>query len=171
MSRSFELESPDHFTAGAVGPPGERVFYLQAREGDQVRTLKTEKEQVGALGQYLGGLLVRLGGAGQAAGAEAALIEPVTPAWAVGSLGVGYDGRRDRLVVEAREALAEDEAETAQEPATARFHITRAQAAAFAERARAIMKGGRPTCPLCNEALDPASHHRCPRANGSPPSR
>lgn len=172
MSRSFELESPDHFTAGAVGSPGERVFYLQAREGSQVLTLKTEKEQVGALGQYLGGLLVRLGGAGQAAApADAPLLEPVTPAWAIGSLGVGYDGRRDRLVIEAREALAEDEAETAQEPATARFHVTRAQAAAFAARAGKIMKGGRPACPLCNEVLDPASHHRCPRANGQPLSR
>jgi uncharacterized repeat protein (TIGR03847 family) len=168
MSSSFELESPDFFTAGAVGSPGERVFYLQAREDGQVLTLKTEKEQVGALGQYLNGLLVRLGGAGQVAGTETALLEPVTAAWAVGSLGVGYDGRRDRLVIEAREALPEDEAETSQEPATARFHITRPQAAAFAERARVIMKGGRPTCPLCNEVLDPAGGHHCPRANGAP---
>lgn len=171
MSASFELESPDYFTAGAVGPPGERVFYLQARAKGQVLTLKTEKEQVGALGQYLNGLLVRLGGAGQVAGVEAVLLEPVTPAWAVGSLGVGYDGRRDRLVIEAREAVAEDEAGTSQEPATARFHITRAQAAAFAERARVIMKGGRPTCPLCNEVLDAAGGHHCPRANGAPPRR
>jgi uncharacterized repeat protein (TIGR03847 family) len=170
MSRSFELEAPDHFTAGVVGSPGERVFYLQAREGGEVLTLKAEKEQVAALGQYLGGLLVRLGGAGPPA-ADAALIEPFTPAWAIGSLGVGYDGRRDRLVIEAREALAEDEAETTQEAATARFHITRAQAAAFVEKSGAIMKGGRPACPLCHEVLDPAASHRCPRANGQPPTR
>jgi uncharacterized repeat protein (TIGR03847 family) len=169
MSRSFELESPDHFTAGVVGPPGERVFYLQAREDGTVLTLKGEKEQMAALGQYLGGLLIRLGGAGQS-GPEAELLEPLTPAWAIGSLGVGYDGRRDRLVIEAREALAEEETETTQEAATARFHITRAQAAAFVERARSIMKGGRPTCPLCNEVLDPPGH-RCPRVNGQPPSR
>ena len=43
-SPSFELESPDHFTAGAVGEPGERVFYLQAREaGGGLVTLKSEK--------------------------------------------------------------------------------------------------------------------------------
>lgn len=171
MSASFELESPDYFTAGAVGPPGERVFYLQARAKGQVLTLKTEKEQVGALGQYLNGLLVRLGSAGQVPGAETKLIEPVTPAWAVGSLGVGYDGRRDRLVIEAREALPEDAEETGQEPASARFHLTRAQAAAFAERARVIMKGGRPTCPLCNEVLEQGDRHHCPRANGAPPRR
>ena len=31
MSLSFEFEAPDHFTAGAIGKPGERTFYLQAR--------------------------------------------------------------------------------------------------------------------------------------------
>jgi uncharacterized repeat protein (TIGR03847 family) len=184
MSPSFEFEAPDHFTAGAVGPPGERVFYLQAREKGGLLTLKAEKEQVGALGQYLGGLLIRLGGAGPP-GPDVPLVEPVTPAWAIGSLGVGYDGRRDRLVIEARELGEEDEEETAAEPpageppvrepaageaATARFHITRAQAAAFVERAKTLLKGGRPACPLCSQPLDPAGH-RCPRTNGLPPAR
>ena len=50
MSRSFELAAPDHFTAGAVGRPGERVFYLQAREAHRLVTLKCEKEHVRALG-------------------------------------------------------------------------------------------------------------------------
>jgi hypothetical protein len=31
VSASFEFDGPDHFTAGAMGPPGQRVFYLQAR--------------------------------------------------------------------------------------------------------------------------------------------
>ena len=43
MSVSFQLDGPDHFTAGAVGPPGQRVFYLQAREADTLVTLKCEK--------------------------------------------------------------------------------------------------------------------------------
>ena len=57
MSASFDLESPDHFTAGAVGPPGQRVFYLQARQERTVVTLKSEKEQVRALGEYLAEIL------------------------------------------------------------------------------------------------------------------
>jgi hypothetical protein len=28
MNPSFEIERPDHFTAGAIGPKGHRVFYL-----------------------------------------------------------------------------------------------------------------------------------------------
>ena len=31
---SFDLPAPDVFTAGTVGPPGQRVFYLQARDGE-----------------------------------------------------------------------------------------------------------------------------------------
>ncbi|HEX7097326.1 MAG TPA: DUF3090 family protein, partial [Acidimicrobiales bacterium] len=50
---SFDLQEPDHFTTGAIGPKGQRVFYLQAREGDLVVTLKVEKQQVGALADYL----------------------------------------------------------------------------------------------------------------------
>ena len=37
---SFEVDSPDHFTAGAVGPPGQRVFYLQSRDGRPPRHLE-----------------------------------------------------------------------------------------------------------------------------------
>ncbi|MGH7355951.1 MAG: DUF3090 family protein, partial [Candidatus Rokuibacteriota bacterium] len=61
MSESFELDAPDHFTAGAVGNPGERVFYLQGRQGRRLVTLKCEKGHVSALAEYLAGLLVKLG--------------------------------------------------------------------------------------------------------------
>ena len=59
MSQSFDLQGPDHFTAGAVGPTGQRVFYLQARESGSLLTLKTEKEHVRGLAEYLEGLLAK----------------------------------------------------------------------------------------------------------------
>ena len=34
MSRSFELPDVEWATVGTVGPPGQRTFYLQARQGD-----------------------------------------------------------------------------------------------------------------------------------------
>lgn len=172
MSESFQLDGPDHFTAGAVGPPGQRVFYLQAREASTVITLKCEKEQVAALADYLSGLLERLPGEAVAAGARSELLQPIEAAWAVGSLGVGYDGDHDRIVVVANERVEEEEedeepaeATSREEPASARFAITRAQAAAFVERAHGLQKAGRPTCPMCGEPRDPAGHV-CPRSNG-----
>ena len=83
-------------------------------------------------------------------------------AWAVGSIGLGYDEARARVIVVANEDVEED---SGVEPATARFHITRAQAAAFVERAGALMKAGRPACPMCSQPMD-AAGHACPRSNG-----
>ena len=168
---SFEVDSPDHFTAGAVGPPGQRVFYLQSRDAGRLITLKVEKEHVRALAEYLGGLLARVKGAPGAARGAAELIEPLEVAWDVGSLAVGYDEGHDRVAVEASELIEAEEAEEEgspgpePEPAMARFRITRAQAAAFVERANELMKGGRPTCPVCSRPMDPEGHV-CPRANG-----
>jgi uncharacterized repeat protein (TIGR03847 family) len=172
VSDSYQLDGPDHFTAGAVGPPGQRVFYLQARESGIVVTLKCEKEQVAALGEYLGGVLARLPGGAVTAGDKVDLLEPLDAAWPVGSLGVGYDGDRDRILVVANEQVEEADEEEGEatktpagEPASARFAITRAQAAAFVEQARALQRAGRPTCPMCGEPKDPAGHV-CPRSNG-----
>ena len=171
MSRSFDLEAPDHFTAGAIGPAGQRVFYLQAREARLVVTLKAEKEHVNMLGDYLAELLAKLTEPVEPAPADLDLLEPVDPAWAVGSLGVGYEQDHGRIVIVANERIEEDEddeeGQTArvEEPATARFHLTRAQAAGFVKRAADLMKAGRPTCPMCSQPKDPAGHV-CPRSNG-----
>jgi uncharacterized repeat protein (TIGR03847 family) len=162
MSASFDFEAPDHFTTGTIGPAGQRIFYLQAREQRQIVTLKVEKEQVRALAEYLAGLLARLKGGATAAPEDLALLEPVEAAWNVGSIGVGYDERADRLVIEAGE-LAEEE--SGEEPASARFRVTRAQAAGFVERANELMRGSRPACPLCTQPMDPTGHV-CPRQNG-----
>jgi uncharacterized repeat protein (TIGR03847 family) len=161
MGQSFEFDAPDHFTAGAVGPPGQRVFYLQGRQAKELVTLKCEKEQVRALGDYLATLLAKLPAA-SGESEDTALLEPVDAVWNIAALGAGYDQDGDRVVLEARELLEE---ETSEEPAVARFHITRAQAAAFVERVRGLLRGGRPICPMCHQPKDPEGHV-CPRSNG-----
>jgi uncharacterized repeat protein (TIGR03847 family) len=179
VSESFDLETPDHFTAGAIGPAGQRVFYLQGREGGVVVTLKAEKEQVNALADYLAGLLEKLADAPSAVPGTGTLLEPVDPLWTVGSLGVDYEQDKSRIVIVAHELVERDEddedasvadaAEVAEdaedEGAAARFHITPVQAATFVARARALVTAGRPICPMCSQPKDPAGH-ACPRSNG-----
>ena len=162
MSASFEFVAPDHFTAGAVGPPGQRVFYLQSREKGTLVTLKSEKEQVRALAQYLSGLLEKLPAVGERVPRDLSLIEPVDEAWIVASIAVGYDEARDRILVVANELLEEEEGG---DPASARVLITRAQAAAFVRQAEALMKAGRQICPWCSQPKDPGGHI-CTRSNG-----
>ncbi len=167
MSESFEFERPDFFTAGAVGKPGERVFYLQAREAGRLITLKCEKEQVRALAEYLTGLITKLGAPKGKVPAEMDLLPFAEPAWIVASLGVGYDEEHERIIVDAHELFEEEEEgqRAGEEPATARVRITREQAQAFAGRAKELMQAGRPNCPVCSAPIDPAGHI-CPRSNG-----
>jgi uncharacterized repeat protein (TIGR03847 family) len=194
MSDSFDFAAPDLFTVGTIGPPGQRVFFLQAREGDTLVTLKCEKEQVRVLGEYLGRLLERLAAPEGASVGDLALVEPATPAWAIGSIGVGYDEGADRVVLvieetregdaaaeEAEESAteeAEGEAEAQADPepegeeqateadrASGRISLTRPQVAAFVERARALVEAGRPTCRFCGRPMNPGGH-RCARTNG-----
>jgi len=161
MSASFEFVAPDHFTAGAVGPPGQRVFYLQSREKGTLVTLKSEKEQVRALAQYLSGLLEKLP-VGERMPRDLSLLEPIDAAWMVASIAVGYDEARDRILVVANELQEEEEGG---DPASARVLITRAQAAAFVKQADALMKASRQICPWCSQPKDP-SGHTCTWSNG-----
>ena len=57
MSEVYEFPAPERVSFGTIGPQGQRVFYLQVREGQQLFTVKLEKQQVGALSLHLGQLL------------------------------------------------------------------------------------------------------------------
>ena len=164
MSLSFEFTDPDLFTAGAVGPPGQRVFYLQAREGGHLASLKLEKQQVAALADYLADQLADAPDVGPPPSLDLALVEPAVPEWIVGPLGIAYDDDVDRFILVAEELLDADDAEQGVEPATARFRLRRDQVAAFVDHARALVAAGRPPCFLCGQPVDPAGHI-CPRNN------
>src|SRR5438105_5418862 len=138
----------DRVTTGTIGPPGQRVFYLQAsRAGDTV-PLRLEKTLVAALVRYLGALLSDLPPPGPLP-TDLSLAEPVVPEWVVGSLGASYDEDSDRVVL-----LAEELVEEGQEGAMARFELTREQVAALAMHGAAVVASGRPPCPLCAQPLD-----------------
>lgn len=161
MSSNFNLEEPDHFTTGAIGPKGQRVFFLQAREAGTVVSLKVEKQQVDALADYLERMLGDLPEQRvdtPASGLD--LLQPVSSDWVVGGLGVAYDDRVDRIVLIAEELLvSDDDADTDGEldetPAVARFHLRRDQIVAFIAHAREVVAAGRPPCPYCGRPLDP----------------
>ena len=162
---SFELDAPVVFTAGTIGEPGHRVFYLQAQGDGVVVSFKLEKQQVGALAEYLSGLLADLPTVDEAnVPTLLDLVDPIVSEWTVGTLAVAWDEVNDRMVLVAEELLTEEETEAGASPATARFRLTREQVAGFVERARDLVAGGRPPCPLCGQPLDPEGH-ACPRLN------
>ena len=94
MTEPWDFEC-DHFATGAVGEPGQRTFFLQGAEGKRVVTLKCEKQQVGALAEYLSRILADLPG-GPSRGVPSRPISrsrsnPRSP-WA--ALALGYDESR-----------------------------------------------------------------------------
>lgn len=188
MSDSFDLHDVDLLTVGTVGEPGNRVFYLQAKAGPELVTLKLEKQQVKALADSVQNVLADLPQPGDLP-TELELVEPIEAAWAVAVLGLGYDEATDRIVLVARAAgFAPDDDEgddegddedddllavLARRPgdqaASARFTATREQVAALAIRGRLLVESGRPPCPVCGYPLE--SGHVCPRLNGHRPPK
>jgi uncharacterized repeat protein (TIGR03847 family) len=159
---SWDLPAPDAFVAGTVGVPGQRVFYLQARDGSMVVTVRCEKQQVAALAEYLDGLLDDLDPAPpREVAADTRLQEPVEEAWVVGPIGVAYDDTADRIIVVLEELVDETDAEEAR---TLRLRLTRAQVAAFVTNGRRLVASGRPVCRFCGLPVDPDGH-ACPRMN------
>ena len=115
--RRFLFDTPDRFVAGTVGEPGNRTFFLQARDGSRIVSVALEKVQVAALAQRLTELLDELDRRG-VEGADAdqpvdtmppVLDEPINEAFRVGTLSMGWDTQDELVLVEAREILDEDE--------------------------------------------------------------
>ncbi|HUR15919.1 MAG TPA: DUF3090 family protein [Candidatus Limnocylindrales bacterium] len=190
--RIFSFDAPDRFVVGAIGQPGQRTFYLQAAKGAQVVSVALEKAQVAVLAERLASLLLALRQGGVAieedvTSATALLDQPVVEQFRVGTLTLGWDGERQRIVIEAREITDEDEDEEedddegeAEEPEEAlalgandledgpdlvRVQLDATAALAFASGAVAVIQAGRPPCPQCGAPLDPIGHF-CPRRNG-----
>ena len=152
MADDFDLRNPDTFVAGTVGPPGQRIFFLQASGSGHVVSLKLEKGQVWALANLLSELLEREGFDGPAEDVGS-LHEPVTAAWTVGRLATGLDADAKVIVVIAREiddSDDDDDAESATEPddpersgGRARFHLDYGMALGFTTQAMLLVEDGR----------------------------
>ena len=193
--RRYIFDPPERFIAGTIGDPGNRTFFLQARDGGRVVSVALEKVQVAVLAERLGDLLGELERRGVAPGAgegraladtdaegepaglpdddPGPLDEPLIEAFRAGSLTLGWDPDAERVLVEARaqdedgEAIDPDEDDDEDEdgPDLLRVRLTASAARSFVVRAARVVASGRPPCPLCGAPLDPRGHI-CPRRNG-----
>ncbi len=176
--RRHLFDAPDRFVTGTVGEPGNRTFFLQAREGERVVSVSLEKVQVAALAQRLLELLEELErrGVGDAAeiegevGDTGPMDEPVNEAFRAGTLTLGWDTVDELVIFEAREIAEDEEADEEDDdsedgPDVFRVRLSPAETRRFVARAIRVIAAGRPPCPLCGQPLDPQGH-LCPRRNG-----
>ena len=171
----MELGPVDRITADAVGEPGERTFYIQARAGEELVTVIVEKQQV----QLLAASVLELmedAPAVEPVPEEPAmsLEEPLDPRWRAGRLSIGFDQDRDLFMLEVEEFQPELEDLEVDDPAailpgiepeSIRIWASPAQMLALSRHGAAVAARGRPTCQFCGNPID-AEGHACPAMNG-----
>ncbi|MDM8518804.1 DUF3090 family protein [Anaerolineales bacterium HSG6] len=158
-------------TIGTIGPPGQRIFLLQAEKSlTNGITLKIEKEQARVLAASLIEFLddleekypQKFDKFNRPLSSDLMLREPMEPDFAVGQIGLGYDEENDMVVLVVQEIQLDEDDDN---PVTARFWATRGQMSALSEHTLVVVKQGRPLCPLCKTPKNPTGQF-CPRSNG-----
>jgi uncharacterized repeat protein (TIGR03847 family) len=163
VNESFDFSEVSHFVAGAVGPPGERVFHLQVESGGRLVSFRMEKQQAAILCDYLERILATHEVPESPPAYMRELVEPLVDEWTIGSMMVAVNESAGRIVVIVEE-LDVDEDDPDAELAQARFALTSGQVEAFIEGTRRVVEGGRPICQLCGRPID-LTGHACPRLN------
>jgi uncharacterized repeat protein (TIGR03847 family) len=180
----MDLGPVDRITADAVGEPGDRTFFLQARGAGELVTIVVEKQQVQLLAASILELLadVTLETDADTDEADLALEEPIDPRWRAGRLSLGYDRDQDLFLLEVtefdpRDDDEDDDDEDADDvdddvralldhqPETVRLLATRQQMLALSRHGAEVADRGRPTCQFCGNPIDPEGH-ACPAMNG-----
>lgn len=171
----MDLGPVDRITTDAVGEPGSRVFYLQARAAGEVVTVIVEKQQVQLLAASVLELLEDVVGDDQVIGdVEMGLEEPLDARWRAGRLSLAFDGDRDLFLLEIEEFRPDAEDVDPDDPAsllpdeqpeTIRVWASAAQMLSLSRHGAAVAARGRPTCQFCGNPIDPEGH-ACPAMNG-----
>lgn len=110
------FDPPDRFVVGTVGPPGQRVFFLQATSGRRLVSVSCEKEQVSVLAERVDDVLDEFA---LEATAEAEpednepLTTPIEDEFRVVTLSLAWDPTRSVIVIEAYDADLSDEGDQA----------------------------------------------------------
>lgn len=180
MSRAVhEFRDPARFVVGTVGQPGERVFFVQATEAGRTISVRCEKQQAQILSERMGDLLDEIAAksdipvppAGGVVDDLDPLEMPVDAEFHVGTMGLGWDGERNQIVVEllAMDPSATDESvvlsDAEDAPDALRVFLTPQRARQFVLRSERVVAAGRAPCPLCGEPID-TTGHLCVRLNG-----
>ena len=172
MAKEIDLNPVTHITTDAIGPPGQRVFYIQAQQNTRTLTVIVEKFQIQSLAvgveQFLGEIHEKFPNLKDASSdyveASMHINPPVDPLFRAGELALGYDADTDLLILVVRELIV-DEQET-EDGRVIRFWCSRSQLRRMAHWGIEVASRGRPLCPQCGQPMDSEEEHFCPKKNG-----
>ncbi len=186
-NQEFNFNPVDNVTVDALGPAGQRVFYIQAQKGDQTLTLIAEKFQIQSLSlgieRFISEIAEKfpdLPAPKQVYNKKKMRIQPpVDPLFRVANIGLGFDIESDLVVMVIHELLpegdileeiedvleAEDQTTEGDNPSVVRFWCTRGQLWVLSRWGIELASLGRPICPQCNKPMEPEGHF-CVKKNG-----
>jgi uncharacterized repeat protein (TIGR03847 family) len=166
----LSLDPVDHITVDAIGKPGERVFYIQGRKGQEIVTLIIEKIQLQSLIIGIKDFLEEIANRFTTLSEpildfqeeEMQILPPVDPLFRVGDMGLAYDDEKDLVCIIAKEIQSEGDKS---ERSVVRFWCSRSKLLAISHWAAIVVERGRPICPQCLQPMEPEGHF-CPKKNG-----
>jgi uncharacterized repeat protein (TIGR03847 family) len=168
---SIEM-TPLVFTADYVGEPGERTFYIQARDGARTLTYLVEKQQISLLAEKFRELLMMIDekdtirNTPPTRDPALTLEGPLEPEARLGTMGLAYEEDDDLVIVVMQPVSeVEEDDDLVEREDTVRLMIRRDQVRSFILHALAAAGEGRPICQLCGLPMDPDGHV-CPASNG-----
>ena len=160
--------NPERCVAGTIGEPGERAFFIQARNKGRVFSVAIEKAQVHAIANRIDLIVAEvrkntpLISVVSVPADDAPLETPVDQEFQVGAISLEWNELDQILALELYELEADEQAE---EGEVLEINFSLGAAIAFAQRSKALVNAGRLPCPFCATPIDPRGH-LCPRANG-----
>jgi uncharacterized repeat protein (TIGR03847 family) len=168
-SQQWSFDKPDRFIVGTIGAPGEREFYFQIRQGNELVSLATEKSQAAALAERVTTIIreikksAPLSAVKPASPDDQPLELPLDSEFVVGAIGIAFDPSLLEIEISFRAEQSDEDDEDS--GPVVEIHLDLSMALGFAQRTMALVAAGRPLCPFCISPIDPRGH-LCPRANG-----
>ena len=178
-ARILLFDPVERFVAGTVGQPGERTFFIQARQGSRLISVSCEKSQVQALADRLVYMIREIKQSdptiviSRLMRDDAPLETPIEEEFRVGVIGIAYDSSRRLIQIDLQAISESDESEPdfidvddlSGDQDILRVLIPPSVADQFSKRALSVVNAGRQPCPFCGGPID-LRGHLCPRANG-----
>jgi uncharacterized repeat protein (TIGR03847 family) len=169
--QDIEIKPVDWVSCVAIGKPGERTFFIQARGSDQKVSLLLEKIQLQSLAQGIDDFLSEIKEKYTDLAApemkynpgSMTVDPPVDPLYRVGEVGLAYAEDEDMAIILLKEIMTTQEVQD--DLRVVRLWVNRTQLAVFSDWAKTVINSGRLICPQCGEPMDPAGH-LCPKKNG-----
>jgi hypothetical protein len=140
--KNFRFEDPNHFVIGTIGLPGEREFFLQVGNGENVSSFALEVDNH-----------------------RFQLITPLESEFQIGVITITWRPESERFHIEVEGIEDAGENGFARESQGLEIIVSPDLLTAFSSHTLEVVAAGRQPCIFCGNPVN-SDGHLCPRSNG-----